>query len=131
MQQPGMTGQVKEDIITRLRELGVRVREGVVSFDPYLLSRDQFTSESRDWGILPGGREQLGALQAGCLAFSLCGTPVIYRLAETASIHVHMGSLDVETINGLRLGRSLSQSLFQRDNRVEKLIVDIPSKQLN
>ncbi|MCP4891606.1 MAG: hypothetical protein GY904_34080, partial [Planctomycetaceae bacterium] len=33
-QQPGMTGQVKEDVIARLAEVGLRIRHGVVSFDP-------------------------------------------------------------------------------------------------
>jgi len=36
-QQPGMTGQVKEEILTRWGELGLRVRNGRVHFDPVLL----------------------------------------------------------------------------------------------
>ncbi|MDZ7723062.1 MAG: hypothetical protein U5R06_09730 [candidate division KSB1 bacterium] len=34
VQQPGMTGQVKEDIISRFGELGVCVRKGKISFHP-------------------------------------------------------------------------------------------------
>ena len=36
-QQPGMTGQVKEEILTRWGELGLRVRDGKVCFEPVLL----------------------------------------------------------------------------------------------
>jgi hypothetical protein len=36
-QQPGMTGQVKEEILTRWGELGLRVKRGRVHFDPILL----------------------------------------------------------------------------------------------
>ena len=36
-QQPGMTGQVKEEILTRWGELGLRVQQGLVRFDPVLL----------------------------------------------------------------------------------------------
>jgi hypothetical protein len=36
-QQPGMTGQVKEEILTRWGELGLRVVDGRVRFDPVLL----------------------------------------------------------------------------------------------
>jgi hypothetical protein len=36
-QQPGMTGQVKEEILTRWGELGLRVQGGQVCFDPVLL----------------------------------------------------------------------------------------------
>ena len=47
-QQPGMTGQVKEEILTRLGELGVHVVNGALSFDPALLCRDEFLqSEAR------------------------------------------------------------------------------------
>ena len=35
--QPGMTGQVKEEILTRFGELGVRVEEGAIVFEPVLL----------------------------------------------------------------------------------------------
>lgn len=41
-QQPGMTGQVKEEILTRWGELGLRVREGRVHFDPVLLDESEF-----------------------------------------------------------------------------------------
>jgi hypothetical protein len=40
-QQPGMTGQVKEEILTRWGELGLRVRDGRVCFDPVLLDASE------------------------------------------------------------------------------------------
>ncbi len=40
-QQPGMTGQVKEEILTRWGELGLRVRGGKVHFDPVLLDESE------------------------------------------------------------------------------------------
>jgi hypothetical protein len=36
-QQPGMTGQVKEEILTRWGELGLRFEGGMIRFDPVLL----------------------------------------------------------------------------------------------
>ena len=41
-QQPGMTGQVKEDIISRFGELGLRVFDGKIRFDPSILRKDEF-----------------------------------------------------------------------------------------
>ena len=58
--QPGMTGQVKEDIICRFGELGVRVRDGRVSFRPTLLSENEY-------------------LPDGTLEFSYCGARVRYE----------------------------------------------------
>ena len=59
VQQPGMTGQVKEDIISRFFELGVQVQNGQITFCPTMLTEADF----RD----------------GELRFSYCGTEIIYR----------------------------------------------------
>ena len=59
VQQPGMTGQVKEDIISRFFELGVHVQDGQIAFCPIMLTDADF----RD----------------GELRFSYCGTEIIYR----------------------------------------------------
>ena len=58
--QPGMTGQVKEDILCRFGELGVRVQDGKVSFHPTLLRDDEFLSD-------------------GTLSFTYCGAQVTYH----------------------------------------------------
>ena len=41
-QQPGMTGQVKEDLLCRFGELGVRVAEGKLGFDRALLPEGEY-----------------------------------------------------------------------------------------
>jgi hypothetical protein len=79
--QPGMTGQVKEEILLRLGELGVLVRGGRVSFRPRLLRRAEFLAGPATFEPLglDGVRRRLD-LPAGSLAFTLCQVPVIYRL---------------------------------------------------
>jgi len=42
VQQPGMTGQVKEDIITRFGELGLVIENGCIHFTPRLLLKSEF-----------------------------------------------------------------------------------------
>jgi hypothetical protein len=59
VQQPGMTGQVKEDIISRFFELGVHVQDGQITFCPTMLT----DADYRD----------------GELSFYYCGTEIIYR----------------------------------------------------
>ena len=48
-QQPGMTGQVKEEVLTRWGELGLRVEAGALKFDPALLRRREFLDVERPW----------------------------------------------------------------------------------
>ena len=59
VQQPGMTGQVKEDIISRWFELGVSVRDGQISFAPTMLTDADFVN--------------------GELRYTYCGTEVVYK----------------------------------------------------
>ncbi len=44
--QPGMTGQVKEEVLTRAGELGLRVEDGAICFRPVLLRAPEWTSRA-------------------------------------------------------------------------------------
>jgi len=68
-QQPGMTGQVKEEILTRWGELGLRVRAGRVHFDPVLLDESE----------LAEGR---------ALTFTWARVPYSYRLGTRTAIRI-------------------------------------------
>ena len=55
-QQPGMTGQVKEEILTRWGELGLRVLAGRVQIDPVLLDEAELAQDAGltfTWGHMP------------------------------------------------------------------------------
>jgi hypothetical protein len=125
VQQPGMTGQVKEDIITRFRVLGVRVENGGVVFEPIILRRDEFISKTETWRFFNGHEEQSLELEAGSLAFTLCGVPVVYRLSADAQIRIFAGESGPEVIQGNTLDPAWSQALFSRENRISKIIVDL------
>ncbi|MFT4604207.1 MAG: hypothetical protein ACI9W4_000936, partial [Rhodothermales bacterium] len=85
-QQPGMTGQVKEEMITRFAELGVRVAGGAVSFQPALLREREFISDARPFRYLGvGGDWQELEVPASGLAFTWCQVPLVYTLGETPS----------------------------------------------
>jgi hypothetical protein len=96
-QQPGMTGQVKEEIVARFGELGLRIQGGVLRFDPCLLRAQEFTSEPETFRFLGVDNEWIElALPAQSLAFTWCQVPVIYRLDDTAApqliVHRHAGA---------------------------------------
>jgi hypothetical protein len=126
VQQPGLTGQVKEDVISRFRQLGVRVAGGEVAFEPVLLGRDEFLRRPASWGYSTGGQELTEELPAGSLAFTLCGVPVVYRIADSPCVQVFGEEGAPTVIQGSRLGLELSQSLFRREQRIRKLLVDVP-----
>ncbi len=125
-QQPGMTGQVKEEVLTRFGELGVRVREGAVHFEPGLLRAVEFSDEPRSFRYLDvQGDWQEFKLPAAALAFTWCQVPVTYRLEETASpaltLVYEYGR--TETLPSLSLPEPLSAELFQRSGRIRQIDV--------
>ena len=130
VQQPGMTGQVKEDILSRYIELGVSIKDGCVSFDPCFLRLDEFLRESGSWTFLTIRGQRQVPVESQDMAFSLFGTPVIYRLSDRQRIIVHADERPPEVIEGGRLGKPLSRALFERQGFVEKIIVEIPQNLL-
>jgi hypothetical protein len=130
VQQPGLTGQVKEDVITRFLQLGVRVARGDIVFEPVLLDRDEFLPRPASWRYSVGGPERTEELPAGSLAFTLCGVPVIYRVAESGRVQVFDEAGTPTVLQGTGLGTELSRSLFGREERIRKLVVDVPEAAL-
>lgn len=114
-QQPGMTGQVKEDAICRMRELGVYYERGSIRFAPDLLSQDDFIKHKRviDFQNVRGEIEHI-ALDNGTLFFSVCQTPVRYALADKTEVIIYWSSGDVQSSVSLALPPPISTSIFAR-----------------
>ncbi len=99
--QPGMTGQVKEEIITRWGELGLSVHDGIVTFRPEILRASEFRAD-------------------GTLAFTWCGARVLYRLAsdgEKPSISAIVDGTE-KKFAGDSLDADASSRLLARDGSI-------------
>ena len=124
--QPGMTGQVKEEIIARFGELGVRVFDGTVRFDPSLLRGREFHTEPRVFSYLDVDHVwQELELPANSLAFTWCQLPICYVLDDGASARVELRSEDEEsqTIDKLELSQELLDVLTSRQGDVRGITV--------
>jgi hypothetical protein len=126
--QPGMTGQSKEDILARWFELGVSVQSGNLCFKPTLLRRREFLAEAEDWRFYDlHGDARVLPLAAGALGFTVCQTPVIYKLSGgPAKIVAHMADGGEVEIDGDCAGGHLSTAIFRRAGSVSRLEVTIP-----
>jgi len=126
--QPGMTGQVKEEILTRWGELGVRVHEGRVRFRPTLLDAEEFLKapgELRYFDVT--GEERTAALAAGALAFTYCQVPVVYeRTAGPPWIRVSFTDGTTADVAGDELGSELTADLHNRSGWIDAVRVGIP-----
>jgi hypothetical protein len=121
--QPGLTGQVKEDILARWAELGARVKEGRIEFQPALLRREEFTCGRRtfEWVDLDG-RARSVELDPGVLAFTYCQTPVVYHLSDSESVRVTRGDGE-DHVDGLVLPPAMSREIFRRSGVVQRIDV--------
>ena len=125
-QQPGMTGQVKEDILCRFGELGVFVSEGQMYFDPVLLRRDEFLKEPTTFGYINVNKETKTIdLNEESLAFTYCQVPIIYQLGTEEGTTVVDAQGGSNHNPGLRLGKEISHAIFDRTGTIEKIIVSI------
>jgi hypothetical protein len=122
--QPGMTGQVKEEILTRLGEFGLVVRDERVLFRPLLLRADEFlrSPESFEYVDANGGEQKL-ELEEGTLAFTYCQVPILYRLAEHEAATVHYSDGSTESLQGTVLDRKSSHEIFKRSGRIVRVEV--------
>jgi hypothetical protein len=123
-QQPGMTGQVKEEILTRFRELGISVDAGAVTFAPRLLREREFVTEPSSLRYLDVDDQwQELAVPAAGLAFTWCQLPLVYRLDDAAepSITITREDGSRQTLPGLALPAEESAQVFLRSGRIQRL----------
>ena len=126
--QPGMTGQVKEEVLTRMGELGLRVWDGQVVIRPLLLRAEEWTTAPATFAYRDvGGAERSIDLPAGSLAFTFCQVPVVYsRGGDAVSVTAHLADgTTMDQPDGV-LSPELSASIFRRDGRVTSLSVHVP-----
>ncbi len=125
-QQPGMTGQVKEDIISRFGELGVFVSNGSLYFNPCLLLKDEFTKEDRMFNYVTVNKEHKSfAPKVGSLCFTFCQVPVIYMLSDESYMEIERNDGSVNKLNTLHLDENTSRAIFNRSGEISKITVHI------
>jgi hypothetical protein len=127
-QQPGMTGQVKEEVLTRWGELGIRIDDGTIAFDPVLLRRREFLTERTNWTYHDvAARKQALTVPPNALAFTYCQVPIIYRLdGDAGSVEVHKADGSISSFSDLRLDKQNSAAVFERSGAITAIEVSIP-----
>jgi hypothetical protein len=123
-QQPGMTGQVKEDLITRLGEMGVAVEDGRLAFHAHLVVRDEFLEEARTFRLFDvDGEEYTLQLEPGTLAFTICQVPVVAHRSGPPRIEITTADGLRRMADGLSLDAETSAAIFERRGTVRRLDV--------
>ncbi len=125
--QPGMTGMVKEEILTRLVELGYTMEQGKIVFDLPLLDRAELLTGPAEFTYLDArGEPQTLTLEPGSLAYTICQVPVVLQAGGKPCIIVNLADGSSQTIEGRALDEATSRHIFQRNGFVRAIKVLFP-----
>ncbi|MGB5435245.1 MAG: hypothetical protein WBM98_05070 [Maribacter sp.] len=125
-QQPGMTGQVKEDILSRFGELGVFVTKGKLLFNPRLLRKEEFLKMAKTFTFTDINKEiKEIELDKGSLCFTYCQIPIIYKLAEKEGLKIMMEDDSILEYDKLSLDLATSKKVFERTGEIKQIIASI------
>ena len=129
-QQPGMTGQVKEDILSRFGELGIYVENGKLCFYPCLLRKKEFVENDKPFTYINlYGEKKTIQLKKGSLGFTYCQVPVIYQIAEENMLEVHLEG-SKKTYDKLAIDQEISKEIFKRTGKVHHIKAYVAKHQL-
>jgi hypothetical protein len=118
-QQPGMTGQVKEDYISRMRELGIHIQDGEIVFQSSLLNPNELLDSESAFGYFDlNGYPQQIALNQGQLGFTFNQVPVVYNASNESKVSITLLDGKQVSMANLALGKEMSSKLFKRSGEI-------------
>jgi len=131
-QQPGMTGQVKEDILTRIGELGVFINNEKVTFSPVLLDKKELLTSQKtfEYIALTGEKKQL-SVPKNSLAFTFCQIPIVYKLSDAEKVEVKLKNGSIREFDDVEIDEDLSTKIFGRTGEIDDISVCLSENRFN
>ncbi len=123
-QQPGMTGQVKEDYLSRMRELGLHIQEGEIVFQFSLFNPNELMDQEGifEYFNLMGEQQRL-KLRQGQLGYTFCQVPIVYSASSEDKVVITSAGGEQVMIAGNTIGTEMSSKIFQRTGELIRIDV--------
>jgi len=122
--QPGLTGQVKEDILCRWGELGVQVDQGRILIEPLLLKREEFLNRPKEFSYCDvEGQIRNCLLPSKTLGFTICQTPFVYELGKKDSITIVWKNGVKRIHSKMEIDVASSRAILQRSGMIQRVDV--------
>jgi hypothetical protein len=117
---------VKEDVLSRIGELGVFVSAGKIIFNPKLLRASEFLKTPKNFKYTAISKEDKTIeLTEGSLGFTYCQVPVVYKNSAAQGVKVFYTDGSVKEIKDLILDESTSKLIFERTGTVAEIEVSL------
>lgn len=129
--QPGMTGQVKEDIINRWAELGIEVKGGRIYFNPFILRKEEFILEPATLSFYDShGEARKIEVPKNGLAFTYCQIPIIYQITNKKGLNIIYSDGSIKNSKDSFLNILDSKDLFKRSGKIESILLYLTEKDI-
>ena len=124
-QQPGMTGQVKEDLLSRFGELGISLENGLLTFNPKLLDfKTELLQEETEFTFMDvSGNSHTIHLNPNSLAFTYCQVPIVYSSSNESKMALTYKDGSVETQKTLTCTLYQTHQILERNGEIVKVEV--------
>jgi len=123
-QQPGMTGQVKEDILVRIAELGVFIENGKLGFNPLILRRSEFSKQAEIAHFIDISNKKIKVqLDENAIGFTICQVHVVYNISNKTGVEINLNNGTKIHFDGFLLDESTSSEIFKRTGKVSNIKV--------
>ena len=125
-----MTGQVKEEILTRFGELGCFVENGCIKFDTSLLLKEEFLLNKKTFTYFDISKIKNSLqIHQNQLAYTYCQVPILYTLTNNEScINLTFKDYSKKKINGNLIDKKNSHSIFDRTGKIKQIELQINEK---
>jgi hypothetical protein len=124
--QPGLTGQVKEDVIARFGELALTVVNGSIVFEPALVNEDEILEKDQVFEFISiAGEPRQISLEKGQMGFTFCLTPIVLDFTGKKKLSVYYADGSSEEIQGRVLNHRISSLIFSRNGEIDRLVVSV------
>jgi hypothetical protein len=122
VKQPGLTGQVKEDVISRFGELGIHIQNGRIVFNPSLLNRNEILTQKSalNYIDLTGNKKSIG-LNEQQLGFTYCQVPVILSFGHDEKLILVLSNGETKEFSSHKIEPEYSSKIFARTGEVERV----------
>ena len=117
-----MTGQVKEDILSRFAELGVKIKDSTLSFGLDLFDADELLESDGEFTYCNvEGEFKMEPVPASGFAYTLFQVPIIYQPGDSDQIVVTLTDGSEVKFEGTSIDQATSEKLFSRVGEVVKI----------
>ena len=122
-QQPGMTGQVKEDILCRWGEFGVYAQGGKLFFNPTIVRTEEYLEEDKEFVFYDvNNKKQTLTIPKHALCFTYCQVPIVYHNQSNANgVELVLSNGEQKKIDQHHLDVVDAANLFSRNGKISQI----------